>query len=166
MRNTFRKLWQSRAPQERLVVAMLVAVLGAALYLWLTQSAHRARLQLGSAVSQLRAEAIRLDKSANEIARLRATSATPQQQTAQLTDLRLLLQAQIDSAGLARSLVRIESVDASQVKVVFGAVAFADWLAWVENVQSKQIRLDATRIEALSTPGLVSVTTTFIRPKL
>ena len=146
--------------------AILIAVLASALYLWLTQSAHRARRQLGSAVSQLRAEAIRLDKSANEIARLRATQATPQQQTAQLTDLRLLMQAQIDSAGLARALVRIESVDASQVKVVFGAVAFADWLAWVENVQSKQIRLDATRIEALSTPGLVSVAATFIRPKL
>ena len=76
------------------------------------------------------------------------------------------MQAQLESAGLARSLLRIEAVDASQVRVVFGAVPFYEWLAWVENMQSQQIRLDTTRIEALTTAGLVSVTATFVRPHL
>ena len=162
MRNALRKLWESRSPRERLVVAVLVALLGAALYLWLIQSAHRSRVQLGRSVSQLRAEAIRLDKSADEIARLRATPATLRQQT----DFRQMMQALVDSAGLARALVRIESVDASQVRVVFGALPFSDWLAWADNIQLQQVRVDTTRIEALSTPGLVSVTATYIRPKL
>ena len=49
--------------------------------------------------------------------------------------------------------------------VVFGAVAFADWLNWIAALKSQHVRLDACRIEALSTPGLVSVTATLIRAK-
>jgi general secretion pathway protein M len=46
---------------------------------------------------------------------------------------------------------------------VFGAVAFADWLDWIAGLESQQVRLEAGRIEALSTPGLVSVTATLVR---
>lgn len=162
MKNTLRNLWESRSPQERRVIIVLAAVFGIALYLLLLQTAHRARKQLGPAVFQLRAEAIRLDKSAAEIARLRAMPAIAPPET----NLRQLMQAQVDAAGLARSLERIDSGDASQIKVVFGAVPFADWLAWVVTLQKQQIRLDSSRVEALSTPGLVSATATFIRPKL
>jgi len=48
---------------------------------------------------------------------------------------------------------------------VFGAVGFADWLNWVAGLTSQQVRLDACRVEALSTPGLVSVTATLVRVK-
>lgn len=162
MKNTLRNFWESRPPQERRVIVVLAAVFGIALYLLLLQTAHRARKQLGPAVFQLRAEALRLDKSADEIARLRAMPAIVPPET----NLRQLMQAQVDSAGLARSLERIDSGDASQIKVVFGAVPFADWLAWVVTLQKQQIRLESSRVEALSTPGLVSATATFIRPKL
>jgi type II secretory pathway component PulM len=47
--------------------------------------------------------------------------------------------------------------------VTFGAVAFAAWLAWVERLQSQQVRVDACRIEALATPGLVSAAATLVR---
>lgn len=47
--------------------------------------------------------------------------------------------------------------------VIFGAVAFADWLNWVAGLKSQQIRLDACKIEALSTPGMVSVAATLLR---
>jgi type II secretory pathway component PulM len=49
--------------------------------------------------------------------------------------------------------------------VVFGSAPFADWLAWITSLQTQQIRLDSSRIEALSTPGLVGVTATFVRAK-
>ncbi len=75
------------------------------------------------------------------------------------------MQARIDAAGLAPALVSIEAPDANQVKVVFGALPFADWLAWVASLQAQQVRLDASRIEAMSTPGLVSVTATLVRAK-
>ena len=81
------------------------------------------------------------------------------------SDFRALMQANVNSAGLSRSLLSIEPLDADQVRVTFGAVPFAAWLAWVESLRSQQIRLDTTRIEALATPGLASATATFTRSR-
>lgn len=156
-----RRLWESRAPRERMVVAILTAVLGAVLYLWLVQSAGQARVQLRTNVTTLRAQAVRLEQQAAEYERLRATPPV----TASPTDLRALVQAQAEAAGLSRALQRIDAPDANQVQVVLGAVTFADWLNWVASLQSQQVRLDTCRIEALSTAGLVSVTATFTRAK-
>lgn len=155
------RLWESRSPRDRIVIAILAALVTAMLYLWLVHSAYRARAQLGSSVSVLRAQALRLNADATEVERLRVTPALP---TAQ-TDLRSLVQAQAGAAGLGRALLRIDAPDANQVQVVFGSVAFADWLAWITILQAQHVRLDTSRIEALSTPGLVSVTATFIRAK-
>jgi len=159
MKTRLRKLWESRSPRDRVMIAVLAAVVAAALYLWLMQSAQRARTQLGASVPVLRAQAIRLDLDATELARVRAAPVPPAAQT----DLRTLLQARADAAGLARALLRIDAPNANQAQVVFGAVAFADWLAWVAGLQAEHIRLDAGRIEALSTPGMVGVTATFVR---
>ena len=161
MKARLRKLWESRSPRDRVLIAVLAAVVGAVLYLVLVQSAYRARAQLGSSVSVLRAQALRLDADANELTRARAAPAAPAPQT----DLRTQMQAQAGAAGLARALLRIDARDADQVQVVFGSVAFADWLAWVATLQAQRIRLDTGRIEALTTPGLVSVTATFTRAK-
>jgi general secretion pathway protein M len=161
MRARLRTLWESRAPRERLVVAVLTTVLVTLLYLWLVQSAERGRVQLKTSVTALRAQAAGLDQQAAEYERLRATPPV----TASATDLRALVQAQAGAAGVSRALQRIDAPDANQVQVVLGAVAFADWLNWVAGLQSQQVRLDTCRIEALSTPGLVSVTATFVRAK-
>ena len=161
MRARLRKIWESRSPRDRVLIAILAAVVAAVLSLWLMQSAQRARTQLGASLSVLRGQAIRLDLDATELARVRAMPVPPAAQT----DLRTLIQARADAAGLARALVRIDAPDANQVQVVFGAVAFADWLAWVASLQAERIRLDTGRIEALSTPGMVGVTATFTRAK-
>jgi general secretion pathway protein M len=161
MRARLRKLWESRSPRDRVVIAILAVVVGAALYLWLAQSAQRARTQLGASLSVLRAQAIRLDLDATELGRVRAMPVPPAGQT----DLRTLVQARTEAAGLARALVRIDAPDANQVQLAFGAVAFADWLALVASLQAEHIRLDTGRIEALSTPGMVGVTATFTRAK-
>ena len=155
------KLWESRSPRDRLVIAILAAVVGAALYLWLVQSAYRARTQLGTSVTLLRAPATRLNLDATELERVRALPAPPAAQT----DLRTLVQARVEAAGLARALVRIDAPDPNQVQLVFGAVAFAEWLAWVASLQAEHIRLDTGRIEALSTPGMVGVMATFTRAR-
>jgi type II secretory pathway component PulM len=44
-------------------------------------------------------------------------------------------------------------------------VPFADWLDWVVALRAQHIRLEAARVEALQTPGLVSVTASFARPQ-
>lgn len=161
MRARLREIWESRSPRDRVLIAILAVVVAAVLCLWLAQSAQSARTQLGASLSVLRAQAIRLDLDATELARVRAMPVPPAAQT----DLRTLIQARAGAAGLARALVRIDAPDANQVQVVFGAVAFAEWLAWVASLQAERIRLDTGRIEALSTPGMVGVTATFTRAK-
>ena len=161
MNASLRTLWQSRAPRERVVIAVLAVLVGVALYVWLVQSAGQARVQLRTSVTMLREQAARLDQQALEYGRLRVAPAA----TASPTDLRTLVQARVGDAGLARALVRIDAPDADQVVVVFGAVAFMDWLNWIAGLKSQHVRLDACRIEALSTPGLVSVTATLVRAK-
>ena len=161
MRAQLRKAWESRSPRERAIITALGLVLGAALYVWLVQSAGRARAQLHASVTTLRAQAARLDQQALEYGRLRVAPAA----AVSPTDLRTLVQAGVGDAGLARALVRIDAPDADQVVVVFGAVAFADWLNWIAGLKSQHVRLDACRIEALSTLGLVSVTATLVRAK-
>lgn len=156
-----RKTWESRAPRERAVIAILAVVLGVALTVWLVQSAAQARVQLRASVTTLRAQAERVDRQALEIGRLRAAPAV----TASVSDIRTLVQTQAGAAGLARALVRIDTPDADQAIVVFGAVAFADWLHWVAGLKSQHIRLANCRIEALATPGQVSVTATLVRAK-
>jgi type II secretory pathway component PulM len=159
MRARLQKLWQARAPRERVVIAVLAATIAVLFYLWLLQSGGRARLQLGASVVALQAQAARLDRDAEELLRLRALPPTPAAQG----DLRSLVQAQLGAAGLSRALLKIDAPDANQVQVALGAVAFAEWLAWVASLQVQHVRLDACRLEALSTPGLVSVTATLIR---
>lgn len=161
MNTKLRKLWESRAPRERAFIAAMTWVLAAVMYVLLLHSAQQARTQLLGSVTTLRAQAARVDQQAAEIERLRtapAISTSP-------TDLRTLIQARASDAGLAQAMVRIDAVDANQVVVGFGAVAFADWLNWIAGLKSQQVRLDACRIEVLSTPGLVSVTATLLRAK-
>ena len=162
MKQRLLKIWESRSPRDRVVIAILAAVVGAALYFLLAQSAYRARTQLGASLTLLRAQAKQLNLDAAEVERVRAIPAPPTSQT----NLRTLVQARAEAAGLARALVRIDAPDANQVQVVFGAVAFADWLPWVASLQAEHVRLDTSRVEALSsTPGMVGITATFTRSR-
>jgi type II secretory pathway component PulM len=159
MASALARSWASRSRQERRGIAVLAGCVGIVLYAWLLQSTVHTRQRLMPAVAQLQAQAIRLDDDADEIMRLRA--APPPAQAS--TDLRQLVQRQVDAGGLARSLVSIEAVGTHQVKVVFGTVPFAHWLSWVDTLQSQHVRLDAVRIETQPGHGLVSVTATLDR---
>ena len=161
MKAQMRKAWQARAPRERAIIAVLGVLLGVALYAWLLQSATRARAQLRTSVAMLQTQAAGVEQQAAEYARLRAAPAISASKTA----LHTLVQAQAGAAGLARALGRIDAQNADQVVVAFGAVAFADWLGWIAGLQAQHIHLEACRIEALATPGLVSVTATLVRAK-
>ena len=160
MKHALGQWWMSRSPQERQVIAIASCCLGLALYIWLLQATTHARQRLLPAVTTLREDAARQAEQADEIMRLRATPA-PAPST---TDLRQLVQRQVDSSGLARSLVSMELMDASHVKLVFGSVVFTDWLAWADTLRAQHLRFAAVRIESQSTPGQVSVTATLERP--
>jgi type II secretory pathway component PulM len=77
--------------------------------------------------------------------------------------LRRLLESQNNATGLSGAVVRMDSTGPDDVSVAFGAVAFADWLTLIQKLQAQHVRLESSRIEALATPGLVSVTATFTR---
>jgi type II secretory pathway component PulM len=159
MRTRLRQLWQGRAPRERAVIAVLAALLGVVLYLWLLQSVGRSRDHLVASVATLRSAAASLELQALELERLRAAPGLPVSRS----DLVAQVQAQADAAGLGHALTRIEVRDPNQVAVTFGAVAFADWLGWVASLGAQQTRLSACRIEALAEPGMVGVTATLQR---
>ena len=152
--------WTSRSPQERRVLVVAALCLALVLYAWFLRTMTQARQRLLPAVTQLQAQAVRQSRQAEEIRRLRAMP-TP---AASKTDLRQLVQRQAEVSSLTKSLVSVELVDAQHVKLVFGSVAFADWLAWADSMQAQQLRFVAVRIEAQTTPGQVSVTATLERP--
>lgn len=160
MRAQLRKAWQSRTPRERTVLAALGVVLAAAILVSLVQTATHARSRLRPSVTALRAQLASLDQQAREIERLRAAPPVAVSQS----DLRSLVQAQI-GAELSRALVRIDARDPDEVEVVFGAVPFAKWLSWIAGLKAQQVRVASSRIEALTSPGLVSVTATLVRAK-
>lgn len=153
--------WASRAPRERALLATLAIVVGVGIYASFVQTAMRARAQLGNSVAELRLQADRLEEYAAELERARAAPAPPPPGT----DLRAAIQSQAAQAGLAQALVRVEALDAGQATAEFGAVAFADWLKLVQDLDAQRIRITACRIEALSTPGMVSVAATLARPQ-
>lgn len=156
MKTQIRQRWAAATPRERKLVAIAVAIIAVVLYVWLVQSASEARSRLTTVVTALRTETARLELHAAEMERLRKLPVAP----ASPSELRTLVQNQAGAAGLAPALLSITVVDAHQVQVVFGTVRFADWLAWIENLQKQQIRLDACRIETLAAAGIVSVTAT------
>ena len=159
MRTQLRNAWNSRAPLERTIISILAVSIIAALYLWLVQSGGRAQIRLHENVATLRGQATQLEQHSAELKHLRTKPLTSSSQT----DLRKLVQAQIAVTGLSPALVKLDTTAADQVVVVFGAIAFTEWLNWVVSMESQQVRLDACRIEALSAPGMVSVTATLMR---
>ena len=162
MRVQLRTAWESRSPRDRAILTALAALLVVAGYVSLVLSAQRARGPLRTSVTTLQGQAERLDQQALEYAHLRAAPRV----SASSTVLRSLVQDQVDEAGLATALVRIDAPDPDQAVVVFGAIAFSDWLNLIVGLQSQHIRLDTCRIEALaSAPGQVSVTATLVRAK-
>jgi len=140
-------------------MAIVAAIVATILYLWLVQSTGQARASLNKSVAMLRTQSMQLERQSADYLRLRGTPAA----SVSATDLRTLVQAQIDGAGLSRALVKIDAQDANRVQVTFGALPFADWLEWVRALHSQHARIETCRIEALSTAGLVSVTATLTR---
>jgi type II secretory pathway component PulM len=159
MKNRLHDLWHTRTPGEKWAMALTLVIAIAALYAWLVLSATEARARLQTNVTSLRAQSVQLEQHSVEYARLRSTPvpAVPQ------IDLRALVQSQTDAAGLSQALIKINVQDAHRLQLTFGATSFAAWLDWAQTLQLQQIRIEAARIEALSTAGLVSVTATLAR---
>ena len=161
MRMPLQKVWESRAPRERRALTLLAVILSVTLYFWLITSADQARARLRSSLPALRVEAVELEQQASEYERIKNISST----SSSPGELRALVQSQVDAAGLSHTSLTLNSIEAAnnQVQVVFNAVPFANWLDWAAGMQLQHVHLETGRIEALSEPGRVKVTATFIR---
>lgn len=146
-------------PRERRALVVLSLILIATLYLSLVTSAENARSRLHASVPPLQVQVQKFAGHASEYERLRAAAGIPVVEG----DLRALVQAQVDAAGLTRVLVNIDTLNADQVQVAFNDVPFAEWLAWVAAMQLQHVRLASGRIQALPEPGVVNVQAVLIR---
>lgn len=157
----FLAFWQGCSGGERWLLGLIAVAVTTGFCVWLIFTVDRSRLQLRTfKVPGLQERARILDRQAVEYERLRAVPTI----TMSPTDLRVLVQTQAAAAGLSKALLSTEAADANQVKVVFGSIAFADWLNWVVNLEAQKVRVESCRIESLATAGLVSVTATLSRP--
>jgi type II secretory pathway component PulM len=154
-----RTWFAAKSPRERGVFIAIAVLVVCALYALFVQTALEARRQLRPRIEALRAQALAMEDQAVEYQHLHALPAP----AASSSDLRSLVQGQTEAAGLASALTRLEPVGAGQVQFAFGAVSFAEWLGWQRRLLVQHVRLDASHIEALSTPGLVSVTGLLVR---
>ena len=151
------RLWLARSPRERqawlaaLVLAVAVGCLA------LAGAALQARAPLQRDVDRLRAESARMDQQAREIEQLRRLPATAAPGEA----LPARVQRALD-ASAAAGLARLDAPDPAQVVLVFEAVAFADWLALLDDLAARQVRLEACRVEALPGSGQVRVNATLV----
>jgi type II secretory pathway component PulM len=151
--------WARLGPRARIAAALLIAGVTLLVYIALLVSASHAREQLRTSVAALRAAEARMDADAAEYRRLRGMAAPAAAQA----DLALVVQANAGLGTLTRDRVRVDVTDPNHAKIVHGAVSFADWLVWVESLHSQRIRLQACRVDALTTPGLVNVSATLAR---
>lgn len=152
--------WVARPARDRRLLLALVLGVGVAVGAWWLPTAMQARARLQPALVQLRGQALVQDAQVDEIVRLRALPPV----AASTTDLRALVQRRIDASGLGHGPVSVERVDGQHVKLIFGNVAIADWLAWADDMQAQHLRFSAVRIEAQAAAGKVSVTATLERP--
>ena len=160
MKNALGQWWTVRTARQRRLIGLLGMALGLMLYAWLVGTATQARERLLPSVAQLRVDAARQARQADEILRLRAA---PKASSAD-ADLRQIVRAAADAGGLGGALVSVERMGAREVKVVFAQLAFSAWLEWAEAMQAQQLRFASVRMESQAAPGQVSVTATLERP--
>lgn len=161
MIKAMRTLRASFTPRQQAALIALLVAAAALLYASLLLSAGPARERLRASVAELRVQSAQMSAQAAEYARLREAP-PPGIATA---DLRSVVQAQVDAAGLSEGLVKMDALDTDRVQLTFGSVDFGQWLDWSRNLRAHHARIEACRIEALSTAGLVSVTATLVRTR-
>ncbi len=154
-----RQLWSSRPARERRVLAGLAVFVAVAACLALMSAALAAREPLQRQVQDLRALSAGMDRQARELEQLRRLPEPAPPGGTLLERVQSALDARLSAAGPTR----LETPDARHVVVVFEAVSFRAWLGWLEDLASRQVRLESCRIEALPAAGQASISVTLVQ---
>ncbi|MBS1186978.1 MAG: type secretion system protein [Burkholderiaceae bacterium] len=151
--------WMARAPRERLMLSVAVAVvIIGLLYALLVDSALSGREKMEKRLPQLRQQAALMQGLAREAAALSAKPATPS----------AAVSKQGIEASLAGRALRVQSVAIADgvVRLRLPSVTFAGLTGWLDEAQ-KSMRLTVVEatVVALEQPGMVDATLTLRQPK-
>lgn len=156
---TMIEIWGASSRRERAALALVAAfALGALLYAFLLEPGMAARKSLSVTLPRLRAQLADMRAQRSEILALRKQlEAGPQR-----GDLHALLRASAQQQPFAASLERAEALPSGGALLRVSSVRLDAWLDWVERMQREfGARLEACRISALDSPGLVQVEARF-----
>ena len=156
--NRVRATFETLQPGARYGLAALAVLLTLVAYVAVIDAFGRERSRLQGSVTALRAASQQMERHAVEIARLRAAP----KPAASQRDLRSVIETEAKAGGFTHVL-RVDSNAADEVRVIVASIAYPEWLAWLERLQSADVRVKSCRVEALSTEGAVTATATFVR---
>jgi general secretion pathway protein M len=148
------RLWNERAPRERLVLAALgVVILLTLVYLILVEPAWTGIRQLERSLPQTRAQAGQLDALLGEVKTLKAR---PPVATVGPSEVRSAVEKSLGGAGLKAS--RIAALADGDLQIGFANVPYAQWAGWLANIE-RELGARALRVtaNATSTPGNADV---------
>jgi type II secretory pathway component PulM len=145
-------------PRARHAAVALVALAVLVAYAFLVNGLDRARSRVKADVTALRAASLRMEQHALDIARLR----TAPKPAASNRELRSVIEMEAKAGGVVQAL-RMDASGSEEVRVIVARVAFPDWLAWLERLQSANVRVQSCRVEMLSAGGIVTATATLMR---
>jgi general secretion pathway protein M len=151
--------WAGLAPRERNLIAVgFLVLLPPGLYLYLWQPLNAERTRLAGRVQQLRGEVAQLRVDSEEIKRLRAQAPIRSAQTLEATTRLAAARFQLGDKQIAMT-----PQGSDRLIVNMDAVPFDAWLRWVGELGVQGVSMNACRVEALPTPGLVRTKTTLTR---
>lgn len=143
--------WLARAPRERQVIGV-AAVLAFLLlgWAWVWDPLQAALTQSRQRVQAAEAALLRMQGTAERMQRLQASA--PARAEAPTGSLLVRVDAGLNAAGLATSLLRVDPLESGGVRVQFQAVDFDALLRWLEDLAARDgVRLSefgAQRVSA------------------
>ena len=148
------RMWNERAPRERLVLGALgFVVLVAILYLLVVEPAWTGIRQLERGLPQARAQSGQLDALLNEV---KALKARPPVATVGPGEARGAVERSLSSAGLKAT--RIAALADGDLQIGFANVPYAQWTTWLAGIE-RELGARALRVtaNATATPGNADV---------
>jgi general secretion pathway protein M len=126
-----RQFWSERAPRERLVLGLGLAVVSAALVYWvLIEPAWSGVRSLERGLPATRAQAAQLEAYLTEA---NALKSRPQVAAVGAADARVAIEKSLAGAGLKAT--RVLSLSDTDLQLSFADVPYAAWAAWLADTE-------------------------------
>lgn len=147
------QFWGTRSAREKQALSAAAVFAAAAVFyslVWAPLS--RERVRLSADLPQLRTQLHQMRADADELGRLKAAAKPP------AADLKSAVEP------LAHAKPEISAGTDGRVRISIARVSAAEWFGWIAAMHAGHgLRVERTRVEALSEPGLVRVSADLAR---